>query len=593
MQRMNIAVFIVIVSAVLLCPTALLFAATPTQTPTPTTSVALPTGAIIITNGLINERIAPPPQDALPNSPTATISGVPTPPPEYKATVPEVKVDATNFNIPKLDEVADWLTNVTRFMSAKQVKDNVTPHQDNLYISGQARRCITVVGFNIPDQIGDKYKTALVGYLPKLITATGLLSAQTVRNTVPLTDGKYNFEGPSYEVDAAPPCDTAGGVGTLQEPKQIVLAQGQGNKFIEWIKSLFEKFTVKTVFISKQLCPECERIHCQLTGCVKGSADLAYIGDDKKQKTIKESGGIADAFRTVNMDATKGESPNGQEENFTKTNTAYTKQMENSADLIKCSLVPPAQRAKLGLTGKCSGFVTPITSCGTTLPDLAITDSSCKLCSPGDIANINPTFFPNGQIPQTMIKILEKIGESYHVPPKMLLLTLFAEGGHPQYLQGAQWTEENVQKWSMCGEPMPFCDPNTATAMLPFGIRPEVFATYKTAVSDIFPERKGKETPCNFMDQAFAAGKLLSENMNTKIPTTISGVSGGTCLGVSVSELAKTRQATSCNWNQLDMYRGRLMYLRYCPETGKTNGYSANDQTLNWSKMFSNSFTCQ
>lgn len=368
MKRICSTVFICIAVLVLLVypsASASNAVATNAASPTPTTAASLPTNPTIIPNGVINERIDNT-YESEANATTRTPSGVPTPTPQYSATVPPVDVSTKNFNIPKLDEIADWLTNVTRFMSAKQIKDNVTRHQNNLYISGQARRCITVAGFvipDLPDQIGNKYKTGLVEYLPKLITATGLLSAQTVRNTVSLTNGKYNFEGPSYEVDGPPPCDAREDVGTPQEPKQIVLVQGQGFNFIQWVISQIKKFTIRTVFVSKQLCPECERIHCLLTGCVKGSVDLAYMDNPEKQKIVQKSGGIADAFRTVNMDTTKGESPHGQEENFTKTNTSYTKQMENSADLIKCSLVPPAQRGKVALANEdCKGFVKEITS---------------------------------------------------------------------------------------------------------------------------------------------------------------------------------------------------------------------------------------
>lgn len=574
---MNIAVFIGIVSVVLLLPATYLSAATTTPTPTPTPSVILPTGAIIIPNGLINERLTTS-QDAEADSPIPTISGAPKPTPQYKATVPEVDVNTANFNIPKLDAVADWLTNVTRFMSAKQVKDNVTPHQDNLYISGQAQRCITVVGIEIKPQIGDKYKTALVGYLPKLITATGLLSAQTVRNTVTLTDGKYNFEGPSYEVDGPPPCNTEGDTGTLQEPKQIVLVQGQGFNFIKWALSQIQKFTVNTVFISKQLCPECERIHCQLTGCVKGSADLAYIGDDKKleQKTIKESGGIADAFRTVNMDTTKGESPNGQEENFTKTNTFATKQMENSADLIKCSLVPPAQRDKLGLTGKCSGFVQPIVNCGTALPDMPVTESACKLKNIDKINLYAEVKLPQDSVPPTMVAIVEKAADTYKVPASSILAVM----GHEQGFNRKEivWNEENVKNWSLCGQKMPFCDDTIGgTAQAPYGFFATWFykdagvGTLWDAVTKVDPSRtKENISLCNFMDVTFAVAKELSMGAAYR---PVKDANMQTCFGLPMTNTRRPASCSRSEWTNAVILQSHVFYAGYCPETNREYPY--------------------
>jgi len=550
-----------------------ILAATPTQTPTPTTTVILPTGAIIIPNGLINEKIDTT-QEAQSDSTEAVPSGVPTPTLSYTATIDPISVNPStdNFKIPKLDEVADWLTNVTRFMSAKQVKDNVTPHQDNLYISGQARRCITVAGFVIPDQIGDKYKTNLIGYLPKLITATGLLSSQTARNTVTLTDGKYTFEGPSYEVNGAPPCDTAGGVGTAQEPMQITLAQGFSLE--KWIRKLIEMFTVRSVFISKQLCPECERIHCQLTGCVKGSADLAYMDNPDKQKTIKESGGIADAFRTVNMDTTKGESPHGQEQNFTKTNTSYTKQMENSADLIKCSLVPPAQRAKLGLTGKCSGFVKPI--CGTALPDMTVSESACKLKNIDKINLYAEVKLPQDSVPPTMVAIVEKAADTYKVPASSILAIM----GHEQGFNRTEivWNEENVKQWSMCGGTMPFCEATIGgAAQAPYGFFATWFykdagaGTLWDAVTKVDPSRnKENISLCNFMDVTFAVAKALSIDAAFRPPK---DANMQTCFGLPMTN---TRRPASCGrneWTNAVILQSHVTYAGYCPETNREYPY--------------------
>ena len=575
---MNIAVFIVIGLVVLLYPTTFLSAATPTPTltPVPTSSVILPTGAIKIPNGLYNQTIRTEPLDAKADQGGAVPSGAPTPVPTYKATIDafDVNPSTDNFNIPKLDAVADWLTNVTRFMSAKQVKDNVTPHQDNLYISGQAQRCITVLGIEIKPQIGEVYKTSLVEYLPKLITATGLLSAQTVRNTVTQTDGKYNFEGPSYEVDGVPPPCTVDGNGTLQEAKKVTLVQGFN--LAKWIWGQIEKFTVTSVLASKQLCPECERIHCQLTGCVKGSADLAYIGDDKKQKTIKESGGIADAFRTVNMDTTKGKSPNGQEENFTQTNTFATKQMENSADLIKCSLVPPAQRVKLGLDGKCSGFVQPIVNCGTKLPDMPISEAACKLKNIDKINLYAEVKLPQDSVPPTMVAIVEKAADTYKVPASSILAVM----GHEQGFNRKEivWNEENVKNWSLCGQKMPFCDDTIGgAAQAPYGFFATWFykdagvGTLWDAVTKVDPSRtKENISLCNFMDVTFAVAKGLSIGSAYR-PVKDANIQ--TCFGLPMTNTRRPASCSRSEWTNAVILQSHVSYAGYCPETNREYPY--------------------
>jgi hypothetical protein len=225
------------------------------------------------------------------------------------------------------------------------------------------------------------------------------------------------------------------------------------------------------------------------------------------------------------------------------------------------------------------------------MPDLSISDSSCKLCDPGSVTNISPTFFPNGVIPPTMVKILEKAGETYHVPPKMLLLTLFSEAGMPQYMGGQQWTEDNVKNWSFCGQTMPFCN-TTTSAAYPYGMLAETFnRNYINAVDKVDPNRAGHENLCNFMDQTFAVAKMLSDSMDIQLPADITKYNS--CLNVPVAGITSTKTDTSCNWSETDMFRARLMYMTYCPESGKNGSYKSNDQMLNWTHLFSSNFKCQ
>jgi|GEM_PF-2089391 len=319
-------------------------AATPTPTPP---SIVLPGGAIQIPNSVINQTIK--------SSSDAQENAEPTP--KYEGGVDALNPNMTNFKIPKLEGIASWLTQTTRFMGAKQIQDKVKEHSDNLYISGQAQRCISIPALNIQyNQVGQVYKTSLVGYIPDLITSTEQLTMYTARNSESLVGGVYNLDGPSYEVNPTPPpCDIEG-LGTTQNPTEVPMAQGFN--LGDWIQQALQKFTVSSTLASKQQFPEGERISCLFNQCTTKNVDLAYIGNPKEEEKTKNSGGIADGFRQIFMDTTKGEPPNGQQQNFTGTNNYETKQMENAADLIKCSLLPPQQQAKMGLTGKCGGFVT-------------------------------------------------------------------------------------------------------------------------------------------------------------------------------------------------------------------------------------------
>ena len=483
------------------------------------------------------------------------------------------------FENPDLTLPSTMFIKAAPYLLPFSILGKTIPEEDNLELSGRTALYIhtKIPGLEtITITIPQNLYTVAIPKWHKVDQGTQQLQfLQYNKSLRPDESGNYTFTRTPKILEEVP-SETGTDKGSNQKTQETKILKPS---LLTWAGEITDKLSklgqIKITLASKQLLP--------------------YAGE-----VWDNTKGLALNYAPISHDITKGEPLHGEQKNdialgkTTTTRTENTKGIENASSYILCSLLPPAQQTKFELD--CKNYATEKTSCGTKLPDLSITDASCSLCSSKDIANISSTFFPDGKIPETMIKILEKAGESYHVPPKMLLLTLFAEGGHPNYLQGEQWTEENVQKWSICGEPMPFCDPNTATAMLPFGIRPEVFEQYKTAVSTIFPERKGVENPCNFMDQAFAAAKILSDNMNTKLPSSTFGtriIPDGTCLGVPISKLTATRQPTSCNWNELDLYRGRLMYLRYCPQTGKTGGYAANDQTLNWSKMFSSSFQCQ
>jgi hypothetical protein len=338
-------------------------AATPTPTPTATPAPASQ-NAIIIPNSIPNQKIETQPNEE------KIVHQSPTPIVEYHYTHQPLNPPTENFKIPTMDAIADWLMKSSSYVTAKQIKDTVKLHQpDNLFISGKTKRCVYIDGVLTKEEKG-AYETSSVSYLPTLISGSGILSSQLARYSLSKTNDAYNLEGPAYKIDDADmDCATTGQGTTQLPPKTIPTTTSAAFNFLEWLKEKILKITI--VYVSKQQTPEAERIHCTLTGCVTDNADidLTYVktnpnSPQDEEERLKKSGGIVDAgFRTVSMDTNKGKSPHGQEdnENFTQTNTLKTKQMENSADLIRCSLVPQAQRSQLGLTSdKCAGFVTEL-----------------------------------------------------------------------------------------------------------------------------------------------------------------------------------------------------------------------------------------
>lgn len=532
---------------------AFVYAASPTPTPN--------AQATFVPGGVYNEPVF-----LRPN-----ITGNSTAPNAEVTVQTGASMHASSFQFPDLSLPKTMFLNAAPYLLPISVLEKTVPEEDNLVLSGRTALYVDFLGKTFPIPVSNNlYKVALSDWHLLDQGTQQLQFLQYTKSLRPDETGNFTFtRTPQLLQDT--PTKTGNDTGSPQESQPAAVLESY--EPMSWIQNLTRSLVqnLGITFASKQLLPYAKEVY-----------------DNTR--------GLAQNFAPSTHDLTKGEPVHGEQENEialgkTTTRTENTKGIENASSYILCSLLPLQHQSDYGLD--CKNYAKETTSCGATLPDFTIRDPSCNLCNAEDVANISSTFFPNGRIPETMTSILEKAGDVYHVPPNMLLLTLFTEGGHPNYLGGATWTEENVQDWSFCGQTMPFCTPNTQTALLPFGIKPSVFEQYKTAVSDVYPERNGQENPCNFMDQAFAAAKILAQNMNTRLPTTITGVSGGTCLGVPVSQLTATRNASSCNWSDLDMYRGRLMYLRYCPETGKTNGFSPNDQTWNVTRMFATSFQCQ
>lgn len=498
-------------------------------TPTPTSSASLPTDAEPIPNGSFNQRLGQGAnREDVPITPTPNVIY------NYSVNQFDVNPSVKNFKVPLLDEYANWLTRVIPYMSAKQIKDNIKPHQDNLYISGKVKRCIYFLGAIIEDQ-GDVYKTERVTYLPPLITSNELLSAQTVRNIVKPINGEYNFEGPAYEINTEDlPCGKDGD-GTTQDPPKLI-SLVVGSNILAWFRERIAELVndIRVEIVSKQQTPESERIHCLLSGCVNESfnddLNLKYMKKPEKETIVKQSGGVVDAgFRTIQMDTTKKKSPQGQEPNFTKTNTSFTKQMENSAQLIRCSLVPPAQRAVLGLTTEnCSDFVENLpttTSCDINLSDLTV-NPECKL-------KINTL-----GLPTNLITAIEAAASAFKVPSSLIVGIIFGEGG---FKSGSIYLNSTEMETYLDGcATLPNCDPNGANInnIVPF--MQQYWPNLSDAIKVVDPNR----TPnaCNLIDGIFALAKDLSKNQYGS-PAFV----GKTCFGIALN--SGSGGSSSCNWS--------------------------------------------
>jgi hypothetical protein len=521
MQRTKTAVSIAFVLTLFLSGETRVFAATPTPAPTGSTQT-VPEG-IKIPNAINNVKME---SEQGPDS-------EPTPGSQYGYTVKGTSVNTSDFKIPKLDDISKWLMNVIPYMSAKQINDNIKPRTNNLYISGQARRCIYLSNSTIPidEKIGDTYKTELIEYLPSLVTAGELLSAQQVRNIVSLSqnNGKYDFSGPAYEVLEAPECPEPGDMGTPQEPIQVTIVKPFS--ILEWFESFIDKIKIKRVLVSNQLTPEMDRIGCIVkgNGCVNdGTAQLDYLGNKNKQDAIKNSGGIVDTFRTDSMDTSKGESSHGQEENFTQTNTKYTKEVENSANLIMCSLVPKEKRGAVGLTdADCEGFISEEKTDCEIDESLLTENSECQLK--------NNTL----GLPDNLIRAINAAAYAFKVPPSLIVGIIYGEGG---FNPGSMFLNESDVETYLDGcASLPNCSPGGSEIKNIVSYSQSYWSEVGDAIKVLYPDRE--PNPCNLLDGIFALTKDLMQNQIGS-----PSFSGQKCFGINLVP-GKAKLSPSCSWS--------------------------------------------
>lgn len=171
--------------------------------------------------------------------------------------------------------------------------------------------------------------------------------------------------------------------------------------------------------------------------------------------------------------------------------------------------------------------------------------SSCSQCSPNMSGLAESGTVPGNKLPDNLIKMVEEVGEAFGVPPASILTAMYHEGAFVStqldqgiyqagpFTGGDAWTDENVIKWSTCGQTMPNCplEGNTfaecnidgpgggqcGKAIVGTGVIPKWFwgsggaSDIWNAVQQIDSKRTQETiSPCNLLDSVAALGKALS-----------------------------------------------------------------------------------
>lgn len=277
--------------------------------------------------------------------------------------------------------------------------------------------------------------------------------------------------------------------------------------------------------------------------------------------------------------------------------------------LSKDKSIGDGSKGDIVLDEKCPEEIPPVvkeTCSSTTPPELPA--SSCKLCSPNMAGWAEAGTVPNNKLPDTFIKLIESVGDKMHVPPASILSAMYHEGafvatqlstdiyqGGP-FIGADQWTEENVNKWLMCGAPIPNCSieknafdvchvgnestPECTKAIVGTGTMPKWFwgnggdSDPWNAVLEIDPSRT-KETisPCNLVDSVAAMAKQLRNWGQT--PRTPS-----TCYEKPMTSATAASSCSNSSWNDDKILQSHVGLwvgsTPWCPD-GKTSSPLANN----------------
>lgn len=485
-----------------------------------------------------------------------------------------------------LDLVTQMFTGAYAPLTPKAIQEQTVhfdPAKYPLQISGRTRLCFSnpLTGESVTSVSHDIYYSQALpelNYLNEHGRQYASYFSGRKQNTLDFT------QPPTVIGMNLPPCG-ATDLGTEGEPKELDAAQqntfvgGPGNPVEIVIKNtlaIFDallsrfpggKIRSEATLLNVNQTPYADETSCAITGTDCGGEGGALL--TFSPRLHDPTRGQINASQNNPFDINIADSGGANvETRFTKT-----KAVENTGDYALCMLLPKTLQDKylIDASSKCQPVVSqPTGGCGSgQLPDLK-TKGSCKLCG-ADTSEILSLLtpaeqkqLPEGKLPDLMIKILQKAGETFNVPPAALVGMMYNEGAFT--FSDWDWTEENVKKWSVCGGEVPNCLTHAhpvTKARGPFGWIDSWFrekTDYYKAVLEVDRSRPLDQiNQCNFLDAAFAAAKALQKT---------SGGHAGLpqqCLGQEL--LQGEGPAASCGqWDEKRAATGQRMHSGECIE---------------------------
>lgn len=171
-------------------------------------------------------------------------------------------------------------------------------------------------------------------------------------------------------------------------------------------------------------------------------------------------------------------------------------------------------------------------ACGELPSTLPKATGACTLSSTGGI-----------NVPTSLKKLLEAAGQTYNVPPSLILGIMFGEGdfntvGNGTYANGKyDWTDTNVKNWATC-QKLPKCSgPDTSIVS---------FFDWDTLSRQVLPELKKidptkvQADPCNLTDALFVLAKNLHDNAGGS-----GSMTGKSCFGITMT----STNPGNCAWD--------------------------------------------
>jgi hypothetical protein len=266
--------------------------------------------------------------------------------------------------------------------------------------------------------------------------------------------------------------------------------------------------------------------------------------------------------------------------------------------------VPVADLKKKCMETESAPTPTPADSCDfaaieSKLDALANKDKSCQMCNSGK--------------PKLYEKVLNAAGAAFNVPASMIYAIMLGEGGGPGWPNFWNASDDDIKKWSIRnGCPghvdMPQCTPEVGGSNPPFGWRPEWYYAgggYRavwTAVKVVDPARvkndntpdKKVNSPCNFLDAAFAAASQMSQG-SVAIPAAAVPFQTSCDTFNLTSNLYRP---SSCSaWADVHTARARTYHLGNCPEPGKQDlkfaAHEVRDHLLTQAVSDQHQYSCK